>query len=177
MTNMFPELTEDDIEVRAARVTEKRVELLLYKNARCDMRILDETVGPMNWMRSHQVVNGANYCTVSIYDEARGIWVAKQDCGTPGEFEADKAASSDAFKRACFNWGIGRELYTAPKIAFWVEDSGEKLCNDQQNKAGKWVTYDQFSVRKVEIENHRIKRIWIWNDTIGTTAFLWNPDD
>ena len=176
MTNMFPDLAADDIEVRAARVTEKRVELLLYKNARCDMRILDETVGPMNWTRRHEVINGANYCTVSIYDQERGIWVAKQDCGTPGEFEADKAASSDAFKRACFCWGIGRELYTAPRIAFWVEDNGELLCEVSKNRQDRWVTYNQFSVRKAVIEDHVIKKLWIVNDSLNTTVYVWNPE-
>ena len=70
---------------------------------------------------------------------------------------------------------IGRELYTAPRIAFWIEQDGETLCNVKQNKAGKWVTYDQFSVRKVEVENHVIKRLWIYNETLGKTVFVYNP--
>ena len=177
MINIFPDLTAEDIEVRAARITDKRVELLLYKDARCDMRILDEAVGPMNWMRSHEIIDDVCYCTVSIFDESKNQWIAKQDCGTPGDFEAVKAASSDAFKRACFNWGIGRELYTAPRIAFWVEQDGEVLCNVSKNRQDRWVTYDDFSVRKVEIEDHRIKRLWVVNDTLRKTVFVWNPID
>lgn len=175
---MFPNLAAGDIEVRAARVTEKRVELLLYKDARCDMRILDETVGPENWQRRHEVIDGMLFCSVGILPAGDGRdWVWKQDCGTAGNFEVEKSKASDAFKRACFNWGIGRELYTAPQIAFWVEENGEQLCNVSQNKQGNWVTYDRFSVRKIEIESHVIERLWVVNDTLGKTVFVWNPID
>ncbi len=63
----FRTLKESEIDVRVATVTEKGVSLLLYKDARCDMNILDEAVGPMNWQRSHTRDN-AN-CIVSIWDE------------------------------------------------------------------------------------------------------------
>lgn len=98
--------------------------LLLYKDARVDMRLLDEVFGPMNWKRTHDVVNGNLFCTLSIWDADKKEWVSKQDVGVESKTEAEKGQASDAFKRAGFNWGIGRELYTAPFI--WIQlDRGE----------------------------------------------------
>lgn len=96
--------------------------LLIYKDARVDQRILDETFGAMNWQRSHEVIDGRLYCTVSIWDADKGIWISKQDVGTESNTEKEKGQASDSFKRACFNWGIGRELYTAPKTFVYLND-------------------------------------------------------
>ena len=115
----FRRLNADEIEVRIATVNEKGMSLLLYKDARVDQRILDESVGAENWERKHDVIGGNLYCTVSIWCENRGAWVSKQDVGTESYTEKEKGQASDSFKRACFNWGIGRELYTAPFI--WIK--------------------------------------------------------
>ena len=172
----FPDLTADDIEVRVSRVTEKPqgsgVELLLYKDARCDMRILDETVGNTNWQRTHEIRDGKNYCTVSIRDE-QGHWVSKEDCGTAGNFEVEKSASSDAFKRACFNWGIGRELYTAPEIFLWQSNDGDIFKLDHKDN-GKPACYDKFSVSQIIIEDHKIKAISIKNNSSGKYVYRWD---
>ena len=124
-------LTANDIECRAQQVDKafKWCSLLLYKNARVDMQILDETFGRFGWQRSHEIINGRLYCTVSIYDEAKKQWVSKQDVGTESNTEAEKGQASDAFKRACFNIGIGRELYTSPKI--FVTLSPEDIKNNK----------------------------------------------
>ena len=99
---------------------------LLYKDARCDMAMLDEAVGPFNWQRTHEFKEGKLYCTVSLYDIDKKIWVSKEDVGVESNTEAEKGQASDSFKRACFNWGIGRELYTAPFI--WISaGAGEDL--------------------------------------------------
>lgn len=115
----FRRLLPHEIDVRIGQAIQtakwQGVSLLLYKNARVDMDILDESVGSTNWQRYHEVVNGNLYCTVSIWDEAKGRWVSKSDCGVESNTEKEKGEASDAFKRACVNWGIGRELYTAPK--------------------------------------------------------------
>ena len=110
----FRLLRADEVDARIGSVTEKGASLLLYKDARCDQNILDETVGPMNWQRHHSREN-AN-CTVSIWDDDKGQWVEKEDTGTESNTEKEKGLASDSFKRACFNWGIGRELYSAPFI-------------------------------------------------------------
>ena len=105
--------------------------LLLYKDARCDQRILDETFGMFGWQRKHEFINNNLFCSVSIKDESTGEWVSKQDVGVESNTEKEKGQASDAFKRACFNWGIGRELYTSPKIFITLKDG------EWDNNAGK----------------------------------------
>lgn len=114
---MFRNLRADEIELRVGTATAKGFSLLLYKDARCDMNILDETVGAMKWMRMHSRDN-AN-CTVSIWSDELKEWISKEDTGAESFTEKEKGLASDSFKRACVNWGIGRELYTAPFI--WVK--------------------------------------------------------
>jgi len=138
----FRKLRADEIDARVATINEKGLSLLLYKDARCDMRILDETVGPMNWQREHSREN-AN-CTVSIWDEHKCLWIGKADTGTESNTEKEKGLASDSFKRACFNWGIGRELYSAPFI--WVPAGNYTADKDTK---GKWRTYDRFRVTSI----------------------------
>lgn len=133
-------LLASEIECRVGTQTDTGVSLLLYKDARVDMRMLDEVYGPSNWERYHEVVNGNLFCTVRVWDKEKGCWVAKQDVGTESNTEKEKGEASDSFKRACFNWGIGRELYTAPFI--WVN-----ITKDDLNNKGKVKTY--FSVREI----------------------------
>lgn len=110
---MFRGLRPDEIDVRVGSVGKKGASLLLYKDARCDMNILDETYGPEGWQRKHEVINGNLYCGIGIWNKEIGEWVWKWDCGTESFTEKEKGEASDAFKRAAFNIGIGRELYTA----------------------------------------------------------------
>ena len=117
--NMIRQLRADEIECRVSTISAKGVSLLLYKDARVDQRILDETFTPLGWQRTHQSIDGNLYCTVEIWDDAKKQWIAKQDVGTMSYTEKEKSQASDLFKRACFNIGIGRELYTAPDF-IWV---------------------------------------------------------
>ena len=134
-------LNADEIECRIAVINEKGLSLLLYKDARVDQRILDETFGMFGWKRSHQSIDGNLYCTVEIRDRETGEWIAKQDVGTTGYAEKEKSQASDSFKRACFNWGIGRELYSAPFI--WIPASKVQIqkkenrfyCNEKIGRA------------------------------------------
>ena len=116
-------LTANEIECRVQSVkkTNRGVGciLLLYKDARVDMKLLDETYGPMNWQRTHEVINGNLFCNIEIWDDQKKQWIKKQDVGVESNTEKEKGQASDAFKRAGFNWGIGRELYTAPFI--WID--------------------------------------------------------
>lgn len=160
----FRLLTPEDIEVRVAQVTEKRCSLLLYKDARCDMNILDETVGAYNWKREHSRDN-AN-CTVSIWDEDKKQWISKEDTGTESFTEKEKGLASDSFKRACFNWGIGRELYTAPFI--WIPAAE---C-DIGEKNGKKIVKNTFSVVSIGYDNNRrIQALVICNDKTSEVCF------
>lgn len=143
-------LKANEIECRIGTINEKGCSLLLYKDARVDMRLLDEVFGPMNWKRDHEVVNGNLFCTISIYDEQKKEWVSKQDVGTESNTEKEKGQASDAFKRAGFNWGIGRELYSAPFI--WVKLEQNEVV---RNNSGKCSTYTKFSVSEIEYDENR----------------------
>ena len=122
----FRNLFANEIDVRVGTVNYntpkdkssgiKGVTLLLYKDARVDMALLDEVVGSMKWQRTHEFKDGKLYCKVGIYNSEIKEWVWKEDVGVESNTEAEKGQSSDAFKRACVNWGIGRCLYTAPFI-------------------------------------------------------------
>ena len=167
----FRALTAGDIECRVSTVSDNGCSLLLYKDARCDMKILDETVGPENWKRSHELINGNLFCNVSLWDEGKKEWVTKQDVGTESYTEKEKGQASDAFKRACFNWGIGRELYTAPFI--WIKSGDVTLAQ----KNGKSTTYDKFSVEQIIVENGEIKALSIRNDSLHKRVFLFDNRD
>lgn len=159
----FRDLRADEIDCRVSTCNQNGVSLLLYKDARADMIILDETVGAENWQRSHELINGNLFCNVSI--RCDGEWVTKQDVGTESYTEKEKGQASDSFKRACFNWGLGRELYTAPFI--WVSASD---CNMKQVN-GKWTTNDRFAVEEIVIENKRITGLSIRNTKTGSIVY------
>lgn len=114
----FRNLHADEIELRVGQVYKNGVSFLLYKDARADMNVLDECVGVGNWQREHTEHKGNLFCRVGIYNAEIKEWVFKEDCGVESNAEKEKGEASDAFKRACVNWGIGRELYTAPLIFF-----------------------------------------------------------
>ena len=157
-------LKAEEIECRISVINEKGLSLLLYKDARVDQKILDETFGAFGWKRSHQCIEGSLYCTVEIFDKESGQWVAKQDVGTTGYTEKEKSQASDSFKRACFNWGIGRELYTAPFI--WIPaDRADIQMKEGQNKEKRYYCNDRFSVYSIQYNEEReISSLVIVND-------------
>ena len=167
MALKFRFLREDEIECRVGTINEKGLSLLLYKDARCDQNILDETVTPLNWQRMHSRDN-AN-CTVSIWDDEKNCWVSKEDTGTESNTEKEKGLASDSFKRACVNWGIGRELYTAPFI--WVNAT---QANIYTGKNGKLACNDKFVVEKIVYDEVRrcIMCLAIKNINNGKRVFL-----
>mgnify|MGYP003669290539 FL=1 len=106
----------EQIEFRVGHSSGQNHFLLAYKDARVDMDRLDAVCGHLGWQRKHELIDGQLFCHVGIYDESINQWVWKSDVGVESRTEAEKGRSSDAFKRACFNWGIGRELYDLPLI-------------------------------------------------------------
>lgn len=169
--NMFRTLRADEIDCRISQIKERDgkplgLSLLLYKDARCDQNILDETVGPMNWMRHHNRDN--RNCIVSLWDENKGEWIEKEDTGTESNTEREKGLASDSFKRACFNWGIGRELYTAPFVWIKAED-----CTIKKDSRGKWVCYDRFTVKGIGYTDGNITGLVIKNQATGKVCFNW----
>lgn len=166
----FRELKANEIEVRVQSVTEKGCILLLYKNSRTDMDLLDETVGSMNWTREHQIIGDRLYCTVSIWDKEKQEWISKQDVGTESNTEKEKGQASDSFKRACVNLGIGRELYTSPFIFAKATE-----CNIKDIK-GRKTCSDKFEVEKIAYDDKKnIIGLSIMNITTKKRVFLMKP--
>lgn len=166
----FRKLKADEIECRIGTIKKDGtgLSLLLYKDARCDMNILDETVGAMNWKREHSRDN--QNCTVSLWCDDKKEWVGKEDVGTQSNTEAEKGLASDSFKRACVNWGIGRELYTAPFIWITANNANIKQFKD------KYTCNDKFRVEKITYkENGDIDGLSIWNDTKDARVFVKKP--
>lgn len=163
-------LRADEIECRVATVNEKGASLLLFKDARVDLKILDETFGTFGWQRTHQTIDGNLYCTISLWDEKKKQWIAKQDVGTKSYSEQEKGQASDSFKRAAFVVGVGRELYTAPFI--WIPAGKVKI----QKKGDKYCTSDHFKVARIGYNERReIDQLEIV-DSYGKAVFSLNPD-
>lgn len=145
-------LRADEIECRVGVIGENGLSLLLYADARADMRIMDEAFGPMNWQRRHEVIGGSIYCTVSVWDDVKKQWISKMDVGTESCTEKEKSQSSDSFKRASVNFGIGRELYATPFI--WVSAGKVRI---EKRQDGKFYTQDKFMVREISYnEENRV---------------------
>ena len=166
MSLKFRYLKASEIDVFPKMVKEKGCMVLLYKDARCDQNILDETVGCMNWQRQHLRDN--KNCIVSIWDKEKQQWVGKEDTGVESNTEKEKGLASDSFKRACFNWGIGRELYTAPFV--WIT-----LNNDETYSKGNSVKLSakvKFEVSHLKVEEGQITELKII-DQDGKQRFTW----
>lgn len=166
-------LRADEIECRIGTIKPNGLSLLLYKNARCDMNILDEVFGSENWFRDHKDLKGRMYCGVGIYfkDSDKVVW--KWDCGSESNTEAEKGEASDSFKRACVNWGIGRELYTAPFIWVKAED-----CNLEQGVGSRLKCNDKFIVSKITYKkNGDIDGLCIKNEKTGKNVFVQMPTE
>lgn len=165
----FRTLKPNEIDVRVGTINEKGATLLLYKDARCDMQLLDEA--GVKWKREHQTINNNLFCTVSIWDEDIKEWVSRQDVGVESQSEATKGEASDSFKRACFNWGIGRELYSAPFT--WI--SSDNYTPFKNPKTGKLGTYDKFSVKKIKYDEktREIIQLVVSNDKTNREVFTW----
>lgn len=170
MEYKFRELRADEIEIRVGTISDKGITLLLYKDARCDQNILDETVGSMNWQK-HYSRDNAN-CIISIWDSEKKQWVEKEDVGVESYAEKEKGLASDSQKRSGFAWGIGRELYTSPFI--WIKSDA---CNIQVNSKGKKECKDNFVVTKINYDDsRRIIELAIRNESFKKDVFYWKKN-
>lgn len=160
-------LKPEEIEIRVQQVTEKGAQLLLYKDSRCDKRILDETFGIFGWEDRYEEIKGNLFCTISIYDDKKQQWVDKCDCGTESFSEKEKGEASDAFKRAGFNVGIGRELYT--RIFYFANVPTKKNDKGKYDLVNK---YEKFTVVEISTneETEKIEKIKI-ADSKGNIVF------
>ena len=170
---IFRKLKADEIECRIGSINSRGFTMLLYKDARCDMNILDETVGGFNWQRDHKEIKGTVYCGVGINGRGQSThdeWVWKWDAGSESYTEKEKGEASDSFKRACFNWGIGRELYTAPLIFIRAktEPQGKGYAlSDKRDGYG-------YKVAQIEYEGGKISKLIITKD--GEQKFYYEAD-
>lgn len=166
----FRTLKANEIDCRIQSLGQKNgavgAVVLLYKDARVDMRMLDEVVGALNWKREHAIIGDRLYCTVSIYNEHTGEWVGKSDVGTESNTEKEKGQASDSFKRACFNWGIGRELYSAP-FTYINLQKGEWY----EGKDGKPKSHAKFTVKEISYDENRNINKLIIVDSKGAVRF------
>lgn len=160
-------LKSEEIEVRIGTINEKGATLLLYKDARIDQHLLDETFGADNWQRDHKELKGNIYAGVSVWDDKKSQWVTKWDAGAESHTEKVKGEASDSFKRACVNWGIGRELYTAPFT--WI--SADKYTPYKNPKTGKLATYDKFKVDEIDYTDGVITKLVISNTKSNAVVF------
>lgn len=162
----FRDLTEDEIEVKISNIQKegKGLQLLLYKTARVDSQILDETFGCMNWQPDYKEIKGNLYCGISVYDKEKKEWITKWDCGVESAFgDKEKGEASDAFKRAGFKWGIGVELYT--KIFIYIFSDDCQIKHDDNNN--KFYCNDKFEVSNIEIKNKKIIKLEIINTSLN----------
>lgn len=166
-------LKHDEIEVKVKQVTAKGAVLLLYKTARCDMKILDETYGAMNWQSDYKVVKDNLYCGIGVRNKDTENWVWKWDCGiesrSDDEGNEKKGEASDAFKRAGFKWGIGTELYTAPFI--FAQAETENVSKDQNKPIYRLKDkFQKFYVQGIWYDENEIASLVIV-DQRGATMF------
>lgn len=168
---IFRPLRADEIECRIGSVGAKGFTMLLYKDARCDMNILDETFTPFGWQREHKEIKGVVYCGVGIHYAQLDEWVWKWDAGAESYTEKEKGEASDSFKRACVNWGIGRELYTAPLIFIRAKTdpvgNGYRLTNKSDGYG--------YKVAQIEYKGGRISHLVITKN--GTQVFTFTADE
>ena len=163
-------LRADEIEIKVKKITGKGIIALLYKTASVDMDILDETYGAENWQTDYKEIKGNLYCGIAVNNN----W--KWDCGIESREDEEgnqkKGEASDAFKRAGFRWGIGRELYSSPFIFI-----GADKCSITKNKAGNDACYDEFAVEKILYDdNRKISAISVINTTKHSRAFVWTKE-
>lgn len=168
---MFRTLRANEIECRISEIGRegKYIKLLLYKTARTDAALLDETVGPFAWQSDYRTIDGKMYCGIGIKEPISKEWVWKWNVGTESNTEAEKGQASDALKRAGFVWGIGTELYSAPEITIF---SGKFKVSESN---GKYRCYDKFEVTEIAYDaNEDICHLEIKNATSGALVFTWD---
>lgn len=162
-------LKVSDIDFRVQSINKGGYAVILaYKDARVDMNRLDSVCGQLNWKREHTRDN-AN-CIVSIWDESKKQWVSKEDTGTESNTEKEKGLASDSFKRACFNWGIGRELYDYPVMQVKLNDDefeikGDKAYTTWNLKLKEWIWFTEFTDGKLNYigakdQNKKLRFQW-----------------
>ena len=161
-------LRADEIDVRIGTVGAKGVTVLLYKNARVDRQILDETFGQFGWQCDYKELKGNMYCGIGVWDGMKEQWIWKWDCGTESNTEKEKGEASDSFKRAGFRWGLGIELYSSPFIFLPVK-------TEQRGGSYKMVNPGELRgmyVSRIVTENGVVREL----DLSQGNTVIWSTD-
>jgi len=116
----------------------KKAQCVAYIDARDVMDLLDKAVGFGNWEDQYRYENNQWLCGLTIH-LGNGVSRTKWDTGVAGEFEAEKSAISDSFKRAAVKWGVGRFLYDL-KIQ-WVDIVNKKPVDPNGNRIYDLTSY------------------------------------
>ena len=166
-------LQAKEISCRIQTINEYGLSLLLYVTSRAGQNLLDETYGPLGWKRHHKTIDGNLYCEIEVWDAGKNQWVGKEDVGTESYAEKEKGQASDSFKRACVNFGIGRELYSAPYI--WLTKEQCRIKSKEDGKGNKrYYCNDKFSVKYITYNTHNeIDALEIINQDKETVYRKW----
>jgi hypothetical protein len=159
-------LTIEEIDFRVQSINKGGyATIFAYKDARADMNRLDAIFGIFNWQKKYDLINGNIFCSVGVYSDLLKEWIWKQDVGVESNTEKTKGQASDAFKRACFNLGIGRELYEYPIIKIKLnENEYDKLTNKPtfNFKLKEWIWISEFENGKLKFlkarDNNGVQR-------------------
>lgn len=169
-------LQAKEISCRVQQINENGLSLLLYITSRAAMNLLDDTFGPLMWKRESKEVNGEERCVVSVYNSEIREWISRDDVGTASYTEKEKGRASDAFKRACVNFGIGRELYSAPYI--WITNAQATIKKKAVKDRDVYYTYDKFAVKSITYNGKgEIDSLEIYNTTQGEVVYRLFPTE
>ena len=115
----------EDLEWRLQNTIEETMRGMAvpYVTNRAIQNRLDEVCGPENWYNEFKPwhSNGkkdAQLCGIAIYFEGKGF-ITKWDGAEDSDIEPIKGGLSDSMKRAAYQWGIGRVLYSLDTV--WVD--------------------------------------------------------
>ena len=173
----FRDLRPEELEVRVGNTLKNQkgetyaFQVMIYKTARADMQVLDETLGVFGWKNNYYQVKNTMVCSISIWDSEKQQWINK-DNGGDDDFNTEqiKAELSDSMKRAGFNVGIGRKLYTLNKLYMVIEISEENTTKSRY--AVQDIEYDKLGITHIVIINTKTKKVVLdqYRKDIGRSA-------
>lgn len=153
----FRTLKANEIEVRPSHIKDGKANMLLYIDSRAVVKLLNESVGNMNWQSEFYEVNGQTICKIGIYDDDRNIWIWKSDTGSESNVEAEKGLISDCYKRVLSRFGV-QELYSSPKIV--IPDDG---YGNTGYKVSEIEYNDNREITHLVIVNRFNKEVYRWD--------------
>lgn len=131
----------EDLEWRLQNTIEDKMRGMAvpYVTNRAIQNRLDEVCGPENWYNDFKPwhTNGkkeSQLCGIAIYFEGRGF-ITKWDGAEDSDIEPVKGGLSDSMKRAAYQWGIGRVLYSLDTVWVDIERRGRSYVIKDSERA------------------------------------------